>query len=178
MDGENKGLEGENQGNEGGNNGNEGGDKGADLATQVATLTALVSSLTAAAEASKAAAEEARKAALSDAERLAEDRKAVDAEHSKLAETQRNLALDRLGVSPKVRALAPAVDAATAEGVATLEKWAKENPEFLVKQAGSGDSIVDKLLASKSAGALVDVLSGKKSSPYMSVEGYRKLLGG
>jgi hypothetical protein len=81
--------------------------------------------------AAEAVAEEARRAKLSDAERYAEDRRKLDEERAALTESKRQAALDRLGVLPKVRQLAPAGDPSDPHAMAAIERWARENPEFV-----------------------------------------------
>lgn len=84
--------------------------------------------------AAKAAADEARRAKLSEQERFAEDRKRLDAEREQLTAQKRDAVLDRLGVLPKVRQLAPAGDPSDSATMAQIEAWARQNPEFMKPQ--------------------------------------------
>lgn len=123
------------------------------------------------------AAEADRVAKLSEAEKLAEERKAFLAEKESLetakkglANERREAALDKLRVNAKYRSFAPNVDPSTADGAKALETWAAQNPELLVKAAGAPNVEVP-------AGAIADILSGKRKSSLVSVEGLKKTFG-
>lgn len=106
-------------------------DPAPDLAAELAAMRAQVAELSAKSQAAEAAAEAARIAGLSDAEKLAEERAAVAKEREGLVVERRTAALDKLGILPKFRHIAPAVDPSTTEGALALDKWAKENPELV-----------------------------------------------
>lgn len=148
-----------------------GGDKAPDLAAIVATLTAQVAELTA--EKTKAAevAEAARVASLSEAERIAEERKALDAEKKGLVSQARQAAADKLGILPKALALAPDVDPRTPEGAKALETWAKDNPEFVKSKTGDAPGFTPPPKS-----PLAAFLTGEKKHPIYSVEAIRKML--
>ena len=123
------------------------------------------------------AAEAERVAKLSEAEKLAEERKAFLAEKESLeaakkvvASERREAALDKLRVNAKYRSFAPDVDPSTADGAKALETWAAQNPELLVKSAQVPNVEVP-------AGAIADILSGKRKSSLVSVEGLKKTFG-
>lgn len=153
----------------------EGGDKGPDLAAIVATLTAQVAELTAEKTRATEAAEAARVASLSEAERVAEERKALDAEKKGLVMQARQAAADKLGILPKALPLIPDVDPRTPEGAKAFEAFAKENPEFLKPANSAPNPLVD--LANSAKGRLADVLSGKVKNPLITPESLKKMYG-
>jgi len=149
-----------------------------DLAAQIASLTATVASLTKAKDDADAAAETARKAGLTEAQKLAEEREAFQAEVAStrqgLVSEARNATLDKMGVLPAYRAWAPQdADPRTPEGARALEAWAKEHPE-VVRVTTAGPAPMTPAPESK----LAKVLSGIAASPYISADGLRKLVSG
>ena len=151
-----------------------------DLAAVLAELAAVKSTLTSLESAkadAEAAAEAARVAALSDAEKLAEDRVAFAAEieQSKagIRKEARTQALDRLGVLPAYREFVPDVDPRTTEGAAALEQWAKDRPE-VVRQTPSGPAPWQP--APKSA--LAKIMSGETKNPLVTPASVSKMFGG
>jgi hypothetical protein len=144
-----------------------------DLAAELVTLKEQLATLTAAKAAADAAAEEARRERLSEQDRVAEDRKALEAERNKLKSERRKDALGKLGVLEKAAALAPDVDPSDPSGAKALEDWAKANPEF-VRAAVPSSTPYDAPKGSN----LGKILSGEMKSPIISREGLRKLMGG
>jgi len=144
-----------------------------DLAAELVTLKEQLATLTAAKAAADAAAEEARRERLSEQDRVAEDRKAIEAERNKLKSERRKDALGKLGVLEKAAALAPDVDPSDPAGAKQLEDWAKANPEF-VRTSIPTSTPFDAPKGSN----LGKILSGEMKSPIISREGLRKLLGG
>lgn len=144
-----------------------------DLAAELTALKEQLASLTAAKVAADEAAEQARRERLSEQERVAEDRKALEAEKSKLKSERRKDALTKLGVIEKAAALAPDVDPSEPSGAKALEDWAKANPEF-VRLAVPTSTPYDAPKGSN----LGKILSGEMRSPIISREGLRKLMGG
>lgn len=144
-----------------------------DLAAELVTLKEQLATLTAAKAAADAAAEEARRERMSEQDRVAEDRKALEAERNKLKSERRKDALGKLGVLEKAAALAPDVDPSDPAGAKQLEDWAKANPEF-VRATIPTSTPFDAPKGSN----LGKILSGEMKSPIISREGLRKLLGG
>lgn len=144
-----------------------------DLAAELVTLKEQLATLTAAKAAADAAAEEARRERMSEQDRVAEDRKALEAERNKLKSERRKDALGKLGVLEKAAALAPDVDPSDPAGAKQLEDWAKANPEF-VRTTIPTSTPFDAPKGSN----LGKILSGEMKSPIISREGLRKLLGG
>lgn len=144
-----------------------------DVNVELSTLKAQLAELMQAKQAADAAADEARRNALSEKERVEEDRKALEAEKSKLKSERRRDALSKLGVLEKAAALAPDVDPSDPAGAKALEDWAKANPEF-VKRAEAQSYAYDTPKGSN----LGKILSGEMKSPIISRDGLRKLLGG
>jgi hypothetical protein len=144
-----------------------------DLAAELVTLKEQLATLTAAKAAADAAAEEARRERLSEQDRVAEDRKVIEAERNKLKSERRKDALGKLGVLEKAAALAPDVDPSDPAGAKQLEDWAKANPEF-VRTSIPTSTPFDAPKGSN----LGKILSGEMKSPIISREGLRKLLGG
>jgi Skp family chaperone for outer membrane proteins len=136
------------------------------LQTQLKELSAMK------AEQAKAA-DDSRRSALSEREKLEEDRKALQAERDALRQTRRKDAMAKLGILEKAAALAPDVDPADPTGAATLEAWAKDNPEF-VRRADPQTTPYDAPQGSR----LARILTGAEKSPLISRDGLRKLLGG
>lgn len=144
----------------------------ADETTSIlAALRAEVDSLKADKAAATAAADEARKAAMTDAERVADERAALDGERKTMIDQARADAASKLGIYPKALSLVPEGDPRTPEGAKALADWAKENPEFV--KAAVKPSIVT---AAPEGSALEKLLAGKTSHPYMSAEQARALL--
>lgn len=144
-----------------------------DLAAELAALKEQLTTLAAAKAAADEAAEQARRDKLSEQERVAEDRKLLEAERAKLKAERRKDALGKLGVLEKAAALAPDVDPSDPSGAKALEDWAKQNPEF-VRQSAPTSTAYDVPKGSN----LGKILSGEMKSPIISREGLRKLLGG
>jgi len=146
-----------------------------DLAARLAAAESTIEKLALEKAAADDAAEAARVAALSDAERLAEDRAALSAEIEQGRESIRKeaqlQALARLGVLPAYHETAPAVDVRTTEGAATLEAWARARPEIIKQTPGEAAPYVP---AAESL--MGKVLRGVVQHPYISAEGVRKLL--
>jgi predicted secreted protein len=136
------------------------------LQTQLKELSAMK------AEQAKAS-EESRRSAMSEREKLEEDRKALQAERDALRQTRRKDAMSKLGILEKAAALAPDVDPADPTGAAALEAWAKDNPEF-VRRADAQSTPYDVPQGSR----LARILTGAEKSPLISRDGLRKLLGG
>lgn len=151
-----------------------------DLAAVVAALTQKLDGLTAelTAEKTKAAeaAEAARVAKLSDAEKLAEERKALDLEKKGLVQEARKSAADKLGINAKALPLVPDVDPRTAEGAKAMEAWAKENPEFCKTTTAAPNPLT--ALGQSAKGKLADILSGKTSNPLITADSLKKMYGG
>lgn len=103
--------------------------------SELDALKAQIAELQAKTAAAEAAADEARRAKLTDQERLVEDRKRLDDERAALQAQRRDAVLDRLGVLPKVRQLAPVGDPSNPSYMADLEQWARNNPEFVRQPA-------------------------------------------
>lgn len=144
-----------------------------DLAAELNSLKEQLATLSAAKAAADAAAEEARRERLSEQERVAEDRKALEAEKNKLKTERRKDALSKLGVLEKAAALAPDVDPSDPSGAKQLEDWAKANPEFVRTPLPSGTPY-----DAPKGSNLGKILSGEMKSPIISREGLRKLMGG
>lgn len=144
-----------------------------DLAAELTALKEQLASLTAAKAAADEAAEQARRERLSEQERVAEDRKALEAEKARLKAERRKDALGKLGVLEKAAALAPDVDPSDPSGAKALEDWARANPEF-VRSTTPTSTPYDAPKGSN----LGKILSGEMKSPIISREGLRKLLGG
>lgn len=136
------------------------------LQTQLKELSAMK------AEQAKAS-EESRRSAMSEREKLEEDRKALQAERDALRQTRRKDAMSKLGILEKAAALVPDVDPADPTGAAALEAWAKDNPEF-VRRADAQSTPYDVPQGSR----LARILTGAEKSPLISRDGLRKLLGG
>jgi hypothetical protein len=136
------------------------------LQTQLKELSAMK------AEQAKAS-EESRRSAMSEREKLEEDRKALQAERDALRQTRRRDAMSKLGILEKAAALVPDVDPADPTGAAALEAWAKDNPEF-VRRADAQSTPYDVPQGSR----LARILTGAEKSPLISRDGLRKLLGG
>lgn len=141
--------------------------------TELHQLKAQLAELMTAKQQADKAAEEARKASLTESERLAEEKRALDAERNKLKLERRKDALVKLGVLEKAAALAPDADPTDPAGAKALEDWAKANPEF-VRKADTTSFAYDAPKGSN----LGKILSGEAKSPIISVAGLRKLLGG
>jgi len=151
-------------------------DKAPDPAAQIASLTATVAALQADKAKADAQAEEARKASLTESQRLAEDRQAVDAERKALVQEARKAAADRLGINPKAMALVPDVDPRTADGAQALEAWVKGNPEFCKGNTAPPDPLAG--IANTTKGKLADIFSGKTKNPLITTDSLRKMYGG
>ncbi len=141
------------------------------LAAQIESLTAQVQTLVAANTAAQQAAEEARRASLSEAQKLTEDRAALDAERKAIVSEARQAAAEKLGIKPVALQLVPECDPRTAEGAKVMSDWAKANPDFVKSAQAPGTSF-----SPPPESALAQVLSGVKNSPYISTEGIRKML--
>lgn len=141
--------------------------KGTDVADVVAKLTAQVEALTNAKAASDKAADDQRRASLTEADRLAEDRKVLDAEKLTVRTGRRTAALDKLGVAEKFRTFAPDVDPADPAGAAALETWAKANPELLSRKEGAAPDPMATMVAG-AKGKLAEILAGKASHPLIT----------
>ncbi len=143
---------------------------------QVAELLTTVSALKAENEAAKAAAKAADDAKLTDAQRAEKERKdwqaQVDADRAKLKQDRRGLALDKLGVLPKFQAFAPDVDPTEPAGAAALEKWAKDYPEMVSRPAPPAQPV-----DVPEGSMLHKILTGAAKSPFMTTDGFRRLLG-
>lgn len=144
-----------------------------DLSAELITLKEQLAVLTAAKAKADADAEEIRRQRLSEQERLAEDRKAIEAERSKIKAERRKDALGKLGVLEKAAALAPDVDPNDPSGAKALEDWAKANPEFVRKSENKSYAY-----EAPKGSNLGKILSGEMKSSIISREGLRKLLGG
>ena len=144
-----------------------------DLAAELVALKEQLSVLSAAKAAADEAAEQARRERLSEQERVAEDRKALEVEKAKLKADRRKDALGKLGVLEKAAALAPDVDPSDPAGAKALEDWAKANPEF-VRATIATSTPFDAPKGSN----LGKILAGEMKSPIISREGLRKLMGG
>lgn len=144
-----------------------------DVTSEIDSLKSQLAELLQAKAAADAAADEARRNALSEKERIAEDKKAIEAERAKIKAERRKDALSKLGVIEKAAALAPDVDPSDPAGAKALEDWAKANPEF-VRSAAPVSSPFDAPKGSN----LGKILSGEMKSPIISRDGLRKLLGG
>lgn len=143
---------------------------------QVAELVATVTALKADNDAAKAALKAADDAKLTEAQRAEKERKEwqaqVDADRAKIKQERKSLALSKLGVLPKFQAFAPDVDPADPAGAAALEKWAKEYPEAVatkVQPAQPADVPEGSMLHK--------ILTGAAKSPFMTREGFARLLG-
>lgn len=143
---------------------------------QVAELLTTVSALKAENEAAKAAAKAAEDAKLTDAQRADKERKdwqaQVDADRAKLRQDRKALALEKLGVLPKFQAFAPDVDPTEPAGAAAIEKWARDYPE-MIKPVARPSQPTDVPEGSM----LHKILTGAAKSPFMSQDGFRRLLG-
>lgn len=117
--------------------------------------------------------EQARRSAMSEREKLEEDRKALQAERDALRQARRKDALNKLGVLEKAAALVPDVDPIDPAGAQALERWAAENPEFVRRAEPQGTAY-----AVPEGSKLAKILSGAEKSAMISREGLRKLLGG
>ncbi len=143
---------------------------------QVAELLTTVSALKAENEAAKAAAKAADDAKLTDAQRAEKERKdwqaQVDADRAKLKQDRRGLALEKLGVLPKFAAFAPDVDPTEPAGAAALEKWARDYPEMIkpVSRPSQPSDVPEGSMLHK-------ILTGAAKSPFMTTDGFRRLLG-
>jgi len=138
--------------------------EGSPLADTVAALEAKIEALTGKleqTEADKAAAAEAaeaeRKAKLSASEQMAEKVAALEAQLSETQtqalQSERARVLSRLGVRDKFARYAPDADPRTPDGLATLEKWAADNPELrkAPSSPATADGELPKSLAEKAA---------------------------
>ena len=145
-----------------------------DLAAELAATKAIVAELTAKNQAAEAAAEAARIAGLSEVEKLAEERAGIAKEREGLVTERRYAATDKLGILPKFRHLAPAVDPADEAGARALQAWAKENPELVAQKPGTPTPPPQ----APEGSMLAKVLSGQVRHPFMTATGLGKLLGG
>lgn len=150
-----------------------GGDK-TDLSAQLAEMQKALDALQAENAEAKKAVEEQKRASMTEAEKLAADRTALDNERKQLLADARAAAADKLGIIAKALPLVPQVDPRTPEGAKALTDWAKQNPEFIKAAPSAGM----KPYEPPSKSALAAVLSGEKRSPYMGVEDFKKLIGG
>lgn len=142
-------------------------DKGPDLAKVVADLQAQVQALTAKNQEAERLAEEAKRASMTEAERLAADRAALDVEKAQVQKAKRDAALDKLNVLPAYRDLVPAdLDAAG------LETWVKARPEIIQKKAEPSNTYTPPPKS-----RVAQILSGEVSHPLFSAESLRKMLG-
>lgn len=145
-------------------------------ADELADLKATVASLKAEAEAAKAQAKALEDAKLTDAQKAARERddwkRQVDEDRAKIKADRRSVALDKLGVLPKFASFAPDVDPSDPAGAAALEKWAREYPEAL-KPRDKPTQPADVPEGSE----LHKILTGAKKSPFMTIDGFRRLLG-
>ena len=152
-----------------------GNDTAADsIEARLAALEGENAALRASAAEADAAAESVRVAALSDAEKLAEDRAAfsaeVEATQAAFMSQRRTSAFDRLGVLPNYRDYVPAADPQTTEGAALIEKWAKDHPEAVRQQTTAAPY-------TPTAGSkLAQLLTGALKSPYATADSARKAL--
>lgn len=117
--------------------------------------------------------EQARRSALSERDKLEEDRKALQAERDALRQARRKDAMSKLGILEKAAALVPDVDPIDPAGAQTLERWAAENPEFVRRAEPHGTAYTVP-----EGSKLAKILSGAEKSAMISREGLRKLLGG
>jgi len=120
------------------------------------------------------AVEAARVAALSDAEKLKEERAAfateVETAKAAMVGERRAAAFDKLGVLPNYRDYVPAADPGTKEGAALITEWAKTHPEAVRSTAPAP-------AAPPSPGSkLAQLLTGAIKSPYATAESARKAL--
>jgi hypothetical protein len=143
-----------------------------DLATQVQTLMAQVSALTQAKTASDQAAEAARVASLSEAERVAEERKQIAGEREAMLSDARKTAAEKLGINPKAFRLLPEVDPRTPEGAKAFEQFARDNPEFVAKTVTPSGETYNAPPKS----VLARILSGETTHPLFSAEHLRSML--
>lgn len=143
---------------------------------EIAALLDTVTALKAEADAAKAAAKAAEDAKLTDAQRVEKERKdwqaQVDADRAKLKQDRRNLALEKLGVLPKFARFAPDVDPTDPAGAAALEKWAKDYPEMVSRPAPPAQPV-----DVPEGSMLHKILTGAAKSPFMTTDGFRRLLG-
>tara|TARA_R110002126_G_scaffold137_4_gene819 strand:+ start:11 stop:541 length:531 start_codon:yes stop_codon:yes gene_type:complete len=147
-----------------------------DTAAQFAELRAQIAALTEGKSAAEAAAESARVAAMSDADKLAEERAAFTLE----AETTRgelrgqrlDAALDKLGVLPRYRGYVGDVDPGTAEGKATLEAWAADHPEAVKTIAAPTNT-----WEPRAKSVLQRIASGEITNALVPAAAVRKLMG-
>ena len=144
-----------------------------DTAAFLAALRAEVDSVKADKAAATAAAEESRKASMSEAERVAEERKALDSERKAMLTQARDDAAAKLGIYPKALVWVPGVDPRTADGAKALADWAKENPEF-VKPA----TVPEPVVTAPAGSRLAKILSGEIVDPFLTPEGARAMLTG
>ena len=163
-------------GGAGGADGGSGGAKEPTLAEVQDALKAMqakVVDLEAAKTKSDQAADEARRSALSEQDRIKEDRTRLDEEKATLRQERRDGALDKLGVLAKYRKMAPDVDPRDPAGAAELEKWAGANPELISKPAGGQQTPVVP-----EASALGQILKGVKSHPLINLDSLKNMLRG
>lgn len=147
-----------------------------DVAAELASLKGQLEALTKAKTESDNKAEEARKAALSEADKLKEEREAfkleVEGTKAGIRKEARGQAMDRLGILPNYRDFAPDCDPRTPEGAKALTDWAKDHPEVVKAVGTTGHAPMTPPPESM----LGKVLSGVAKSPYMTKEGFRKLI--
>ena len=148
------------------------------LKADVLKLTTLAAESQKAADTAAAAVEAARKAGMSDADKLREERLAfaaeVAAQKDSLKAERRAAAAAKLGIVAKALALVPAdIDPGTPEGAAMLERWAVTNPEFVQRGPGAPQPFTPPPTSK-----LGEFLSGVKKHPYLTAEGFGKLLSG
>ena len=150
--------------------------KAPDVAGELASLKAQIEGLTKAKTEADNKAEEARKAALSEADKLKEERAAFMAEvegtKAGIRKEARGQAMDRLGILPNYRDFAPDVDPRDPAGAKALTDWAQSHPE-VVKAQGTHNPAP---MTPPPESMLGKVLSGVAKSPYMTKEGFRKLI--
>ena len=159
------------------------------LAAQVADLTAKVAAgeaakataeaaATAAAEAAKKAADDAAAEKLTAAEKLAKEREEfageVKTQREQLKAERKQAAAEKLGIIGKALPLTPDVDVATPEGLATLEKWAKANPEFVTQRAGPVSALTT---ITAQGGKVASILAGNVKNPFITADSMARMFG-
>lgn len=143
---------------------------------QVSELLATVTALKAKADAAEAAAKASEDAQLTDAQRIDKERKdwqaQVDVDRAKIKTDRKAMALEKLGIVPKFHGYAPDVDPTDPAGAAALEKWAKGNPELVSKREAPAQPV-----DVPEGSMLHKILTGAAKSPFMTTDGFRRLLG-
>ena len=143
-----------------------------DHAAELAAAKAQLAELTAWKTQQVADAEAAKRASMSEAEKLAADRAALDGERKALRDRSRKDALTRLGVLDKAHQWAPDVDPADPAGAAALEAWAKSNPELVktpTPQSQPYDAPAGSPLAKLLSGGLKNsIINPKRAAELLS----------